>query len=172
MKKINRMIAKVEIAVGVTITTSIVLLVFLAALTRTIRHPIIWSVDFAQLLFVWMSMIGADVALKYKAHIGVDLLVKRLPAKVQKIIEMLTYILASVFIGFVIYWGATLCINNVLRQYQTLHISYSYSTAAVPVIGILMLFTMAEQIVELIKNWNSPITDDSLKEYGGIQSEE
>lgn len=163
MKKINRMIAKVEIAVGVTLMTAIVLLVFVSAATRTFKYPIVWSVDFAQLLFVWISMIGADIALKYKAHMGVDLLVRKLPAGLQHGITLLTYLLMTGFIGFVIYWGMTLCIENALRQYQTLQISYSYSTAAVPIVGVLMLLTALEHIIDLCKNWHEPIVVDELQ---------
>jgi len=163
MKRINQMIAKVEIAIGVTLMTAIVLLVFVSAATRTFKYPIVWSVDFAQLLFVWISMIGADVALKYKAHMGVDLLVRKLPAGLQHGITLLTYLLMTGFIGFVIYWGVTLCIENALRQYQTLQISYSYSTAAVPIIGVLMLLTALEHIIDLCKHWNEPIVVDELQ---------
>jgi len=172
MKQINRMIAKVEIAVGVTLMTAIVLLVFISAATRTFRYPIVWSVDFAQLLFVWISMIGADIALKYKAHMGVDLLVRKLPAGLQHGITLLTYLLMTGFIGFVIYWGMTLCIENALRQYQTLQISYSYSTAAVPIVGALMLLTALEHIIDLFRDWNKPIVIDELQGCAVTRGEE
>jgi len=163
MKKINQMIAKVEIAVGVTLMAAIVLLVFISAATRTFKYPIVWSVDFAQLLFVWISMIGADVALKYKAHMGVDLLVRKMPAGLQHGITLVTYLLMTGFIGFVIYWGITLCIENALRQYQTLQISYSYSTAAIPIVGSLMILSLVEQIICVCRDWSKPVVIDELQ---------
>ena len=94
---------------------------------------------------------------------GVDLLVKRLPAKLQHLITWFIYLLMTGFIGLVIYWGITLCIENALRQYQTLQISYSYSTAAVPIVGALMMLTALAHIIDLCKNWNEPIVVDELQ---------
>ena len=57
-------------------------LVFFAAIGRSLGYPLIWSVDMAQLLFVWLCFLGANRAMRLKAHIGVDLLVRRLPHNV------------------------------------------------------------------------------------------
>jgi TRAP-type C4-dicarboxylate transport system permease small subunit len=109
----------------------------------------VWSVDLSQLFFVWISMIGADLALKKRSHMGVDLLVKRFPAGLQKPVALFSYIICAGFLGFVTYWGIILCVQNYLRKYATLKISYSFATVAVPLISILMLLTVIQQIAEL-----------------------
>ena len=69
----------IEETVGRVLLAAIVVLVFVAAITRTFDHPLIWSVDLAQALFVWLCFAGAVKALRIRAHIGVDYFVKRLP---------------------------------------------------------------------------------------------
>lgn len=76
MRKFNEKVGTIETWIGVVMLATIIVLVFASAVMRTIKYPIVWSVDLAQLLFVWISMLGADVALKRKAHVGVDLLAK------------------------------------------------------------------------------------------------
>lgn len=156
MKKFNEAIRMVEHAVGTVMLISIVALVFASAVLRVFKHPIVWSVDAAQLLFVWISMLGADLALKKKAHMGVDLLVRKFPVKMQKMLALGSYLLCVAFLVFVTYWGVSLCISNVLRKYSTLQISYSYATGAVPLISVLMLLTIAEQVINLLRGWKDP----------------
>lgn len=156
MKRFNEKIGAFETWVSVTMLTAIILLVFLSAVMRALRHPIVWSVDLAQLLFVWISMFGADAALKKHAHVGVDLLTKKLPVRWQKIITLGTYLLCMMFLAFITYHGILLCINNYLRRYQTLKISYSFGTAAIPIGSVLMILTLIEQTISLVKNWEKP----------------
>ncbi|MFA6844966.1 MAG: TRAP transporter small permease [Sphaerochaetaceae bacterium] len=154
LKKINGVIGKMEYNVGTVMLIGIVVLVFASALLRVFDHPIVWSVDASQLLFVWISMFGADLALKKKAHMGVDLLVKKFPQRVQSLIAFVGYLLCAGFCCFMTYWGIILCVQNYLRKYQTLKISYSFATAAVPVVSIFLLLTIIEQVLDLVKHWD------------------
>lgn len=156
MKRMNEVILNVERFIGSVMLITVVLLVFISAILRLFRHPITWSVDLSQLLFIWISMIGADVVLKNKAHMGVDLIVRLFPRTVQNLLLLFSYSLCTGFLGFVIYWGIKLCISNFARKYATLKISYSFATLAVPFISVFMILTILEQFIDLIKNWNVP----------------
>lgn len=158
MKKINQCILRAEQLIGSIMLIVVVLLVFISAIVRlTPNINIIWSVDASQLLFIWISMIGTDIALKKHGHMGVDLLVRKFPIKAQKFLALGSYLLCFAFSLFVTYWGTLLCIENALRKYQTLKISYSFATAAVPVLSIFMLLTLTEQIISLLRRWNQPL---------------
>lgn len=161
MKEFNEKVGTVETWIGVVMLTSIILLVFLSAITRTLKYPIVWSVDLAQLLFVWICMFGADIALKRKAHVGVDLITRKFPVRLQNIITLATYILCILFLAFIAYYGLFLCFTNYLRKYQTLQISYSYGTAAVPVGSVLMILTIIEQMIQLIAKWRKTSNTDN-----------
>jgi TRAP-type C4-dicarboxylate transport system permease small subunit len=51
----------------------IIIFVFIAPSCGSSQPPS-WSVDMAQLLFIWVCFIGADLAMQKDRHIGVDLL--------------------------------------------------------------------------------------------------
>jgi TRAP-type C4-dicarboxylate transport system permease small subunit len=156
MKEFNEKVGTIETWFSVGMLAAIVVLVFASAVMRTLRYPIIWSVDLAQLLFVWICMLGADAALKKKAHVGVDLLVKQFPVRIQNIITLTSYIISVLFLVFIAYYGVSLCVKNYLRQYATLQISYSFGTVAVPAGCVFMILTFVEQIVNLVGNWDKP----------------
>jgi TRAP-type C4-dicarboxylate transport system permease small subunit len=156
MKRFNEKVGNVETWLSVFMLAAIIVLVFVSAMMRTLKHPVIWSVDLAQLLFVWICMLGADAALKRKAHVGVDLIVKQFPAKIQNTVTLSTYILSILFLGFITYYGVTLCMENYLRKYATLQISYSFGTVAVPIGSIFMILTLIEQTINLLGNWEKP----------------
>lgn len=155
MNTINNAIGKVEYVVGTVLLISIIVLVFVSAFLRLVGLPLVWSVDLSQLMFVWISMIGADLALKKGSHMGVDLLVRQFPLTLQKILSLFTYIICIAFVVFMAYWGIRLCVMNYLRTYQTLNLSYSFATAAVPCLSITMTLTIAEQLISLLGNWNN-----------------
>lgn len=51
------------------------------------------SEELARWLFVWMTFMGAVVALRERGHLGTDMLISRLGVKGKKICLVLTYVL-------------------------------------------------------------------------------
>ncbi|MGB6409222.1 MAG: TRAP transporter small permease, partial [Planococcus donghaensis] len=49
-----------------------------------------WSEEVSRYFFVWLVFLGAVSALKDKMHLGVDLVVKALPQKMQKVVFVIS----------------------------------------------------------------------------------
>ncbi|QQP89025.1 TRAP transporter small permease [Skermanella sp. TT6] len=129
----------------------IVLLVFAAGVMRWFGHPLVWSVDLAQLLFVWVSFLGADMALRKRAHIGIDYLVKRLPATARAALDL---VLGAVVLGFLltmVVMGYELTMLNLERQFGDSGISYAFVTGAVPAGCLLLSVTLLGQMVRTVR---------------------
>lgn len=154
MKKVYEAYCKIEeIIVGV-VFISIVALIFSAAFFRQFDKPIVWADDIAKFLFSWAAFLGADVAMRYSRLVGVDLLVKKFPGKVVKIIQIFVFtIIIALLTAFVIY-GTRLSIESVDRSFQTLSwLSYSAVTVSLPVSSLLMILTAVLKIIKIIKNF-------------------
>jgi len=83
----------------VLVLVSMVSLVFLNVVLRyAFSSGITWSEELARYLFVWIVFLGAVVATKEKGHLGVDLLISKVPKKIQKIL----YLLANSLTVFVL----------------------------------------------------------------------
>ena len=126
----------------------LVLLVFLSASLRWFGIDMSWSIDMAQLSFAWICFIGADLAMRRKRHMGVEMFVEKLPHKLQLTIYLINSIAILVFLVFIFYYGTNLCIANYQRKFNTLPISYSFVTLSAPVGALLMSITTVRHIIE------------------------
>lgn len=119
-----------------------VLLVFVASLARWLGHPIVWSVDIAQLLFIWICFLGANQALRRGEHIGVDALINRLPSGLRRWIWVLHLLLMAVFLVPIVWYGIDLTALNIERRFSDTDLSYAWVTVAVPVGSALLFITI------------------------------
>ena len=149
MKRLDPLISKIEIRISEILLVFIIVFVFCAALLRCLGFPLVWSVDLAQLLFVWICFIGADIALQNNKHIGVDLLTRKLPRKVQKTILVPTYALLIAFLSLIAVYGVYLAIINFRRQFSGMEFSYSWATISAPIGCILMIRTLIKKTIRL-----------------------
>jgi TRAP-type C4-dicarboxylate transport system permease small subunit len=147
----NKLLIQLEEKVASILMIFIVALVFISAMMRWIGHPISWSVDMAQLCFVWACFLGADRALRAERHIGVDIIVRTFPEKVQKIIVLSSYILIITFLAFVLIYGVLLSTENYLRQFNGMPISFAWATMSAPIGSVLMIITLVGKVIRLIK---------------------
>ena len=134
----SRIVARIEFFVAVILLAAIVMLVFASAIMRTLDHPVIWSIDVAQLLFIWLCFFGAVRALREKAHLGIDILVRHLPQKARFWLEMAASVVILIFLGLLANEGTKLAFSNIQRQFGDSGLSYFWVTIAVPV-GCVML---------------------------------
>jgi TRAP-type C4-dicarboxylate transport system permease small subunit len=133
-----RRLGQIEFAVAVVLLAGTTLLVFMAAVMRFFGQPLIWSVDMAQLLFIWLCFIGAARAMREKGHLGVDILVRRVPYRHRLAVETAVTLLIVAFLVLLAVEGTKLTWLNRQRVFGDSGLSYAFVTVAVPV-GCVML---------------------------------
>lgn len=133
-----------------------IVLVFISALARTAEHPLAWSIDVAQLMLCWTALIGVDIAFRHGRFLGLDLVIRHFPVRLQRGLGIL--IDAIIFAALVIFviFGARLNYESRLRTFQTPPISYSWGTIALPVMSLLMLVSVGLDIIKRIRGFNAP----------------
>jgi TRAP-type transport system small permease protein len=146
---------KFELALASLLMAIVVILVFLAGVMRWFGYPLIWSVDVAQLLFVWVCFLGADVALSKRAHIGIDYFIRWLPAKPRLVLDLLLGVLVVAFLVAMAVLGWKLTAMNLERQFGDSGISYGFVTGAVPAGCLMLACTLLMQMGKAIKNFRS-----------------
>ena len=145
MKKFYEKVCKLEELIALILVAGIAVLVFVSALMRTVGHPLNWAQDVA------LIFLGSDVAMRGSGLIGVDLFVKKFPAGVQKVLDILFKVIIAAFLCVLIYYGYGMTTSGWARQITSLHISYSWVTMAVPVGSFFMLISTIRNIIERIK---------------------
>ncbi|WP_176475729.1 TRAP transporter small permease [Halomonas salipaludis] len=156
MDRIINFLIALEEFVSRTLLVCVVLLVFFAAVGRWFGLPVAWSVNIAQLLFVWIIFLGANQALRNDKHIGVDIITSRLTVQWRRLSELGVLALVSAFLVFIVMYGVGLSIDNATRTISNTSISYFYITMAVPVGCLLMLATTLRKIQRLVVNDRGP----------------
>lgn len=152
LKSLESGLNKVETLLVCAGLMVLIFTVFAAAILRFFGVDMSVSTDLAQLVFAWVSFIGADLAMRKDKHMGVDMLVTKFPLPVLNGIYLFNYILILFFLLFAVRYGINLCIVNAARKYQTLYISYSYATASCPVGCGLMCISSVKHIVKYVQN--------------------
>ena len=161
LKRVRHIAVLGEEAFTSVLLLIIVILVFFAALTRYLGSPINWSVDIAQALFVWVVFIGANQAMRSSGHIGVSLLTDRLPPVMRTLVEIVVGLIVALFFVAIIVYGIQVSIVNYGRILQSLPVSYSFVTLAVPCGALLMLITTVRRIVANVKTLRGEVSNDS-----------
>lgn len=157
MKKVYNAYCKAEEFLFSFLFAVMVALVFSSAIARGIGKPLAWSLDVTQLLLCWTSLVGADVAFRHDKFIGLDLFTRKMPVKVQKVLEIVVLVLMQVAFCIFIYYGVMLSIKSWKRSFQTLPISYSFITIALPVMSTLMTLTNILKITDKVKNFKKNV---------------
>lgn len=145
------MYRKVEMASAVLLLLAIVGLVGLAAVTRAMGSPIIWSVEIAQLLFAWLCMLSADIALQDGRHFGLLILLDNLKPSLRRMFEIfnLLVLMALLLLLFVYAWKNVILMHPRLIGSTQMHASFVHGSM---VVGLALLMrTMGIQLFHKIR---------------------
>ncbi|PUU87508.1 MULTISPECIES: TRAP transporter small permease [Halanaerobium] len=149
MNKILNLIDKVIKYLIITFLTLMVVLVFMQVIFRfVLNNPLQWSEELSRFLFVWISFLGASLALKQGQHLGIDVFLKLFPRKLSKFFIFLSYIFILIFLVGISYKGVGV-LNIVSRQRSaSLRIPMIY-----PYSGVFIgLFLMIINTINILKN--------------------
>jgi len=130
---------------------AMVVIVFAQVIFRfVLRASLPWSEEAARYLMVWISMLGASIAVRNKGHIGVEAVVMLLPASLKKAVSVGTTFVAAIFFAGVVYYG--LGVLRVVRAQTSpaMEISMAIPYGALIVGGALMLLYSLEELLSLL----------------------
>lgn len=98
--RLERILALLIEVPAVLATLAEVVLLLVGVLSRYVfRQPIIWSDELASIIFLWLAMFGAAMALLHGKHMRLTYAVGRLPPALRQIAEVLSYGLPVLFVA-------------------------------------------------------------------------
>lgn len=153
MKAISRILINLlNIAMGFSLASMAILVFGNVVLRYAFNSGITWSEEMSRYLFVYMVFLGAIGALKDNQHLGVDMVVKKLPSSLKRIV----YVIGNLFVLYLLYlvldgsWKMTLLNMNSSAPATGLPLSFVYG------IGVFMSVCMALilifNIITVIRN--------------------
>ena len=126
-----------------------------------------WTEELAIYLLVWVSLLGATLAFRDRAHLGVDYFVGKLDPAARRLAAVIAEVAVILFAGFGLVYGGTMLVSETLRSGQLTpamgwKIGYLYSV--VPLSG---LFIVAFSIENLLSGRTTSSINDSFEEEIG-----
>lgn len=101
--------------------------------------PPVWTNEVAAIAFTWLVFLGASVAYRKKMHIGIELLVERLPDRVRWLVQLMVHVLLSAFFGYMIVYGVIFSLESYAQPTSIMRLPNTCFYMAVPVSFLLML---------------------------------
>ena len=128
-----------ELAAGLLIGAITVLVSVQVFARYVLNNTPPWSEELCRYLFVWASFLGACVAMRRAAHLGVDSLVVRLRPGVREVLHHAVTALVAVFAGILAWHGTALVPAMASQRSPSMGISLQYVFAVIPIAALIML---------------------------------
>jgi TRAP-type transport system small permease protein len=99
--------------------------------------------EIVSISFIYTIFLGAAVGMKRMEHLSIDFLVTRAPGKTGRWLHAATAAATAVFLCFMVTEGVGFVRDSYTQTTTYLGLPMSYSYAAIPVSGLLMLYYLA-----------------------------
>jgi TRAP-type C4-dicarboxylate transport system permease small subunit len=134
--------------IGVIMALTILLQIFSRAFMKV---PFSWTEELARITFMWFCFLGSGIAMKNKAHLGIDFFVNKLGKKARFVNEVIIYVLVGLF-GFILsYYGMQITKIMHKQVSSVMRIPMSYFYAVIPLTGFLFLILGIHFLKETVK---------------------
>lgn len=104
-----------------------------------VKEPIVWSEEFTTLCYQWLSYLGAALAVRYRAHFGVDFVVRHFGPGWQMPLAWLGRAVVWLLGLFMIVYGLRIVESSAAQMYPTLPFSVGTGYLILPIAGCLFL---------------------------------
>jgi TRAP-type transport system small permease protein len=110
-----------------------------------------WTEEIARYSMIWLVLLGAALAVRYSALIGMEAIAERLSPFAQRVIRAVTLILSMAFFLMMIIFGFEM-LGHVSHQLSPgAKISMAIPYASIPIGGLFMLMNSIAVLIETFK---------------------
>lgn len=137
-----------ETVVAALVVAEIVILLA-GVISRYVMHaPLVWSDELASILFLWLSMLGAVVALRRSEHMRMAALLTRVKSGTAALLEGAALTAPLAFLLLILHPAIEYAQEEGFIVTPALEISNSWRASAIPVgVGLMLVIT----VIRLIK---------------------
>jgi len=130
---------------------AMVVIVFAQVIFRFVLHASLpWSEESARYIMVWISLLGASIGVRRKAHIGIEAVVMLLKAPLRKTASVVATSIAAIFFAGMVYYGLGVLRVVVNQISPAMEISMAIPYGSLIIGGALMLLYSLEELLCLL----------------------
>lgn len=126
-------------------------IVVINVFTRKIFNYVLpWGEEVATSLFVYTVFVGAAWCLRTRQHVGVDLLVNKLPKSARSIVHIITDALIVVLNAYITFLSYQFIISSKLKTMPVLKISSVWlNTALIIGFGLMTIYSLIHVVNDI-----------------------
>jgi TRAP-type C4-dicarboxylate transport system permease small subunit len=121
----------------------------------------IWAEELAKFMFVWVTLLGASMAIRRNVHLRVDLFVGLLPPKPRFTVQIVTYTLILGFLIYLCFLAVELISNTTVNRSAGLRVPMAIPYSAILVGGVLMVLACIEFIGKKVEEYRQILRESS-----------
>ena len=133
---VNRVVEWGLFAIAAAMALVVALQVFFR---YVLNDSLFWSEELGRMFLVWLTFLGATVAYKRKAHVGVDLLVASVSFPVRRVLRVTVAVGSLLFFWFIAFHGFEFFEFIHGQQTASLGVSRRVPFVMVPVSGCILI---------------------------------
>ncbi len=127
-----------EIVTGVLLAVLVVIVALQVLFRYLFYQPMGWTEEAGRYAFIWLSLLGAAVGVKYRAHFGFDVVVRTVPPPYRTALRLLIDSVGAIFSAAFMWFGAYLVVFTAHQTSPGLGVPMAVPYLAVPIAGGLM----------------------------------
>ena len=130
----------------------VIIILYQVVLRYCFASANVWAEELARFMFVWVTTLGASVAIRRNVHLRVDLVVDFLKPKSRFVLQIVTYTLILIFLIYLCRLGIDLMGRTMVNKSAGLRIPMAIPYSAIPVGGALMILSCIEFIAKRVQD--------------------
>lgn len=122
------------------------------------QNPMVWTEEIARVLMIWTALLGISIASRQRSHLGVTLLVLKLPIQLQHLVKLITDGLTMWFLYVLTVYGLRMVETSKVQIETATGISMSYFFICVPLCGLLTMIQLGVVMLIDLSLWGTLVS--------------
>lgn len=146
--RIDRVLGAAVEAVAALLVLAEICVLFAGVVSRYLFHaPLVWSDELASILFLWLSMLGAVVALRRGEHMRMTALVQKVRPPTRAILDAFAIAASVAFLVLIIWPSIDYAHEESFIVTPALEVSNAWRAAAIPAgLGIMLAMALLRML--------------------------
>lgn len=147
-----------EIVCGTFLVTMIVLVIVNVFLRYLFSYSIFWAEEVATICFVWCVFVGASATYKHKMDMGIDVLIRKAPIKVEQAIRFIVHLILLALNAYIFYMAIVFTLIAWEKPTAVLGISSAaFNSALIVGFGLITFHTVRFIYADIIEYSNKEV---------------
>lgn len=140
---------------GLFIGVMTVIVTYAVVARYLFNRPIGWSEEISIYLMIWAVYLGAAYTLQGGGHIGVDLLMNKLPPRAKPYFHCFHHLTGLFFLSILLVKGIEMVRLSILLDNRSLAIDFPIYLAelSVPLGAVLLMMQLLLKLIRLFTRW-------------------